>query len=357
MDLPPFLLEDWLLRCRGAKIVMDHSGAPPPYKEGFPADIDIGTVDEAELEGRLIETIARSEGVGRERVALSSGAQNANFLAFQALLSPDDMVAVENPTYMPIRTVSEGMCRIEAFGRVATRDFVPDNRELEAVLRKGANLLVLTNLHNPSASSLSDSQLKEVMDIASDKEAMVLCDEIYREMHYSSPPKPVALLRDNGISTSGVTKLYGLGDLRIGWVIGPEELCSRIELLRLYSMYRLPVRSIALAIEALKRTEWFRGRVLDLARGNLRIVEEWLEVETRVRCKLPDGGLMVLLSLPEGVDDLRLSEILMDHFSTSVCPGRYFGIDNHIRVTFSCATDEFRKGLENISKVLDSLSA
>ncbi|MGD0057297.1 MAG: pyridoxal phosphate-dependent aminotransferase [Methanomassiliicoccales archaeon] len=335
---------------------MDHSGCPPPYDDGFVPDIGpLSSLDAIEIEERLVETLSSIYGVEKERFSLSSGAQNANFLLFHSYLGPKDLIAVENPTFMPIRSVAESICRVETFERSAANDFRPKRTEIDRLLKKGPKVIVVTNLHNPSAASLSDPDLKGILEVAGEKGAIVLCDEIYRRMQYSTPSSPVCMLGDNGVSTSGLTKLYGLGDLRVGWLVGPEEICRKVDLLRLYNVYRLPTRSAAIAIEALKRREWFRDRTLRLASINIKILREWLEEEDRVYCRLPDGGLMALISLPKGMDDLRLGEALMDRFSTSVCPGRYFGIANHIRVTFSCSAKDLRKGLENISAAIDTL--
>ncbi len=335
---------------------MDHSGAPPPYDEGFEVEPDTSSRSEIELEEELTDLLSRVYGVGRERIALASGAQNANFLFLSSVLGRWDRAAVENPTYMPIRSVAEALCGVDTVRREGEEAFRPSRGDLEAALKKGARVVALTNLHNPSGAALSDPEMKETLEIAGERGATVLCDEIYREMQYSAPSSPVFHLGENGVATSGLTKLYGLGDLRVGWLIGPEEMCRKVDLLRLYNVYRLPTRSVAVAIAALRRRDWFRLRVLRRAKENLQILEEWLGEEERVRCRLPDGGLMCLLSLPKKVDDLRLGEVLMDYFSTSVCPGRYFGAEGHVRITFSCPPDEFRRGLENVSAALDQIA-
>lgn len=128
-------------------------------------------------------------------------------------------------------------------------------------------------------------------------------------------------------------------------MLTPPEIASRIDLLRLYVAYRLPVRSVAVAIEAIKRRDWFRERMLRIAMRNLAVLKEWLEEENRVSCKLPQGGLMALFKLSKGIGDMKFSEYLLDRFSTAVCSGRYFGIGDHIRVTFSCTTADFKSGL------------
>lgn len=343
-----------MIRCKSARINLDHSGAPSPYADGFNPNVDQYDTDDYELEERLIELIASTYRIEKENVALCFGAQNANYIAFRATLKSRDLVAIESPTYMPIKVLATSICKVFDLDRDPSHDFHFSEKGIEECIRRGAKAVVLTNLHNPSASSLSNETLMNILEITSRKKIVVICDEIYREMHYGNPPDPVATLSNNAISVSGLTKLYGLGDLRVGWAIAPPEIASRINLLRLYIAYRLPARSVAVAIEAIKRRNWFRERMLHIAMRNLVVLKEWLEKESRVSCKLPQGGLMTLLKLPAEVDDMKFSEYLLDRFSTAVCPGRYFGIKNHIRVTFSCTTADFKSGLENISMALDN---
>jgi len=109
---------------------------------------------------------------------------------------------------------------------------------------------------------------------------------------------------------------------------------------------------VAVATEALRRRERFRERALSIARENLKVLDAW--GEERIGFRRPDGALMALLRLPDRVDDLRFAEMLLEQYDTAVCPGRYFGIEGHVRATFSCAPSDFGKGLENISAALDT---
>ncbi|MEM2944193.1 MAG: pyridoxal phosphate-dependent aminotransferase [Methanomassiliicoccales archaeon] len=355
MNLPPLDLEEWLIRCRGARIDLDRSGSPPPYGDGFNPSIDILMEEDYEIEEKLIDTIASVYRFERERIALTFGVQHANYLVFSTLFSSKELIGVEIPTYMPIRAVAASFARIVDLIRATPSDFRMESDKIIQCAKEGARAIVLTNLHNPSGKALGSDELKFLLEIAARQGIRIICDEIYREMHYSKPPPSIAELEYDAVSTYGLTKLYGLGDLRLGWVVGPHELISKINLLRLYMCYRLPRRSVAIAIDAIRKREWFRDRMISLAQKNLRTLKEWLERETRVEATLPDGGFMILLKLPPKIDDLKFSEQLLHNYSTAVCPGRYFGAEGHIRVTFSCDRETLAAGLENISKLLDFL--
>jgi aspartate/methionine/tyrosine aminotransferase len=357
MQLAKDPLEEWALHCQaaGAKICLDSSGAPAPFSEKVWSELSFEeTINEAEAEARLREVLCRAYRVDDDMLALAAGAQHADFLFFLSNLRSGDPVAVENPTFMPIRRQAEMFGSVRTLDRPAESGFRPDMDGLRGLLASGAKTVALTNLHNPTAAAMGDDILGSVVDEAGKHGALVLCDEVYREMSYGTVPKGAYQLGENGVSVSSVTKLNGLRPLRLGWLIGPREVAQRVEMARICSSYRLPVHSCLLAAEAVKRREWFRQRVLEKARENLPVLKAWLEGEKRISYRRPDGALMTSLRLPEGKDDLELSEQLLKK-SVAVGPGRYWGAPGTIRVTFSCSRDELAQGLGTITSALNSL--
>lgn len=357
MRLTRDALEEWALHCQaaGAAISLDSSGAPPPYQERWWKELDVPDGNnETEMEDLLKDVLSGHYGVERERIALAAGAQHADFLFFLTRLRPGGTAAVENPTFVPIRMMAEMLGRTVTVRRDPDRDHTLVGEDLEEAWKRGAEVLALTNLHNPSAAQLEDGELAAVLEEAERHGATVLVDEVYREMSYGMPGAPAFRLGDNGVSVSSVTKLNGLRGLRIGWLIGPEDVAGEAEMARMYSSYRLPARNLALAAAAVRRQGWFRERALRKARQNLPVMYEWLQSEERISCPMPDGALMALLQLPPGVDDLEFSERLLTR-GVAVGPGRYFGAPGHIRVTFSCSPRQLAEGLEAISAALDHL--
>jgi len=354
MNFEPFLLEDWLIRCLGAKIDLDHSGAPNPMREGFdPCVGGEAFLDEFEVEERLYKAISSAYKVKQDRIGLTCGAQSANFTFFQSCLGRGDSVAVESPTYAPIRACANALFKSTlTVARRREVGYAVDQGTYQAALRKGAKAVALTNLHNPSAKMLSDDALANLLEEAEARGALVLVDEVYREMAHGRPPKAAFELGGNGVTTNGLSKLWGLGGLRIGWLIGPEDVVRKVTDARLYSSWHLPTRPMALAIQAIKKREWFRKRVLEVAKRNLPIIKDWASEERRVELVQPDGCLHLLLRLPPGMDDEKFAERLLKRHRTAVCPGRYFGEGGSVRVTYSCESEDLRKGLDQISDTL-----
>jgi len=233
MRFEPLALEEWFRHWRGVGTNLDISGAPSPYGE-FSPDVEEGQ-DPIELEERLVEELSSLYGVEGERIALTFGAQNANALALLTQLSSTDTIAMENPIYEPMRAVAERICRVAVLPRIRENDFVPDLEVLDRLLVSGSRLVMITNLHNPTAAMLGDEDLLAIADIVEDRGALLLCDEIYREMSYSSPPESVHRFQDVGISTNGGCRhLHQRGDEALrargpeGGVADRTSRCSEI---------------------------------------------------------------------------------------------------------------------------------
>src|SRR5207249_10203232 len=104
----------------------------------------------------------------------------------------------------------------------------PDIDPMRKAVNRDTRLLVLANLNNPASSMLSKAELREILDIAAEHDAFVLADETCREMAFGRAPPSIATLSPRGIAVSTVSKLYGLGVLRVGWLVASSAIVTRI---------------------------------------------------------------------------------------------------------------------------------
>jgi hypothetical protein len=227
MNFEPFLLEEWLIKCLGARIDLDHSGAPNPMRDGFdPCVGGEAFLNEFEVEEKLYKAISAAYKVKRERIALTCGAQSANFAFLNSCFERGDLVAVESPTYAPIHACADALFKsVLPVARKREEGYAVDRSSFRAALRKGAKVVALTNLHNPSAKLLSDEQLADLLEQAEEKGALVLVDEVYREMAHRRPPKGAFELGSNGVTTNGLSKLWRARSPRPGST--PPGICRR----------------------------------------------------------------------------------------------------------------------------------
>src|SRR5262249_18283339 len=96
-------------------------------------------------------------------------------------------------------------------------------------LSSRTRVIVICNLHNPSGALTPDSVLREIATLARQRNAYVLVDEVYREMLFEATPQTAFHLDpDRFLITNSLTKAYGLGGLRCGWVLAPPKVAAQM---------------------------------------------------------------------------------------------------------------------------------
>src|SRR5262249_9968994 len=119
---------------------------------------------------------------------------------------------------------------VATFERSWAKGFALDPYVVRTALTPATKLIVLSNAHNPSGATASRDALEQVGIMADAIGALVLVDEVYAEaQHDNAPlPMPAACISPTFVTTSSLTKGYGLAGLRCGWILASPELSVRI---------------------------------------------------------------------------------------------------------------------------------
>jgi hypothetical protein len=320
----------------GARDAMDVAGESP---EGYPP---------------LVERIARAHGVDPASVATAGGCSGANFLALAGLLEADDEVLVESPFYDPIPAAVRMLGgRVAYFPRRFEDGFDVDPEIVAGALTRRTRLLVLTNPHNPSGTVVSPDRLQELIRLADRHGFTILFDEVYRDVVLDGAirPVPAAKLSPACVSTSSLTKAYGLASLRCGWVLAPEELARKIRRSRDVVDVWSPIPADRLSVLAFDRLDVLAARARALVQTNLGLVTAWLGQQPRLECAAPRATL----AFPRirGVDDAApFAERLFQRTGVAVAPGHFFGAPAHFRIAFGGDPAKVAEGLEAIGREL-----
>src|SRR5262245_49564661 len=182
-------------------------------------------IDDIDLNGAnsygyapLVEALAEHCRVPRENVVtISGGTSMANHLAMAAAIEHGDEVLIEQPTYEPLLALAQYFgADIKRFSRSFENDFRTDVADIEKQISSRTRLIVLTNLHNPSSTLIGEDTLRQIGDLAREAGARVLVDEVYLEAMFEGAPRSCVHLGSQFISTSSLTKGYGLSGLRCG---------------------------------------------------------------------------------------------------------------------------------------------
>ncbi|MFQ6107535.1 MAG: aminotransferase class I/II-fold pyridoxal phosphate-dependent enzyme [Thermoplasmata archaeon] len=354
LDFPPFKLLHWIVD-NHEKVEYDlASSNMPPYIPDFGGKLREANLAQGSLTGieELKDVISKSSGADNENILVTNGASEANFLVCAALLSHEDEALVERPYYEPLASIPQGLgSGVHLVNREPT-DFALDLVALEEAITPSTKLLAITNLHNPSGAQISDDVMKELSEIASEKGFYVLCDEIFMDFAHS-PSKNAFSFGGRMISTVGISKFYGTGGLRVGWILADEDVLKRCRRVREHMAVTCCGLGETAAVVVLQERDKVVTRNRRILEENSRAVVDWAKSEG-LEMMTPAGANICFPRLPL-TNTLDFCNRLRDR-GVLVSPGEFFGLAGHVRIGFGCESSVLRKGLKRISETLRELA-
>jgi len=293
-------------------------------------------------------------------ILLTSGASMAFVLAALALVEPGRHALVESPVYQPFRTVlARRGARVSPFPRdVASGQ--PDLAALEALIRPDTRLIALTNLHNPTGALLDDTTLGRIAAIAGHYGTTVVVDEVFHDLAPDAPDisRTAALAADNIVSISSLSKAYGLGRLRVGWMIAAPPIMARLREVHVTfdnSLSSLDQAAASVVFDDLPR---YRRHGQEAAAANrpaiLRFAAE-MAAAGRLEGPVPQHGCVWFPRLCGVTDSSPFAAHLLERYSVIVVPGHFFDAPGHIRLGFGGDPTVVSAGLARLAEALLAL--
>lgn len=308
-----------------------------------------GDADDAEL----LQTIAAMYKARPTQVALTTGATAGIFLALAAVVGPGDEVLLEVPNYEPLYRVPMLLgAEIKTLDRAFEKGFQLDLEALERRIGRGTRAVVLTNLHNPTGVGTFPEKLQTIGQIAKETGAFVICSEVYLDATFEKPLAPAFTLGENLISLGSLSKVYGLGPTRVGWIVADERVIQKVHSLEQYIYAETSYPSQRIALAALKKRPELRQRAQEILRPNFKLLQDWVHSHDEVRWVEPDGGNVAFVRLLHGIDAWEFHRLAKEKYQTLVAPGDFFWAKGFFRISFGGDPETFHRGLEGLSQAL-----
>lgn len=304
--------------------------------------------------------IASYNGVAVEEALPAFGTTHALWTAYTSLLSPGDEVLIERVTYEPMHRIAEGVgAMVTCFERAATSHFALDPALVARAMTKRTRVVALTNLHNPGGVRAEDNALREVARIAAAQGAYVVVDEVYAPFGSLCDARGVwgksaRTLLPNIVAVGSLTKCFGLGAHRIGWVLGPRDVIARAEDALTASLGHPPLPWMAIGVRAFDRLPDFGAWSRATMAGKSDRVAAWFAARPHFEWSASREGLFGFAIDKRTQEDLtpRIEWGVRDH-GVIVAPGAFFGVPNAFRVAWSIERDKLEEALVRLAHVVD----
>ena len=255
----------------------------------------------------LRQWIAEGHRVDPKQVLVTNGSMQADAFLFDVLVAPGDSVFVERPTYD--RTLLSLRNRGADVRMVELEPDGIDVTAVERVLTDGVRpklAHIIPNFQNPAGYTLSADKRKRLIELARAHEFTIFEDDPYVALRFEGAPLAtmLSMAGDTVVYASSFSKTVCPG-IRVGYLVGPEELIARIAKLAT-STYISPsmvsqaivnefCRSGAIdkSIETVRAA--LRQRAQTLCAALTSELPDW-------RFVAPEGGYFLWLDLPAGTD-------------------------------------------------------
>ena len=304
------------------------------------------------LRAQICEVMAL-EGIHADPndVVVTVGSQMALDLVTRILCDPGDVVLAEGPSYVgALGSFAAYQAKVVHVAMDA-HGLVPEllREALRTLAARGVVpkfLYTIPNFHNPAGVTMSLERRERLIEIAHDRELLIVEDNPYGQIRFDGEPLPTLWELDAGagwvIYLSTFSKILAPGT-RVGWVAAPAAVLRKMNLGKQAADLCTSTVSQRLVIEYLKRHDWrdYVARLNGIYRlrrdALLRALEE--EMPPEATWTRPNGGLFVWATLPDYIDTTNLAASALERHEVAFVPGRGAFLDGRgahsMRLNFS----------------------
>jgi aspartate/methionine/tyrosine aminotransferase len=352
-----FKLIDWIVQnISKAKYDFVSTGLDPPNLEELAIDLSYeGFKRNKSL--RLEESIGSVYNVPSQEVAATSGCTLALFLIFASLLKPNDEVVVLMPNYPSEFLVPKVLgARVRKIETKFEETFAPNIEEIENTVSKNTKMLILTNSNNPTGMKLARREMEKMAEITSRTGTIMVVDETFRE--FAENRAPLARnLGDHVLVTNTMAKYFGMGDLKVGWIIAQEELIRKIQAVNRWVSINVGPFPAWAAAKILENKMKFDERASSVMTTNLQVAKDFFTRNTELFDWVePDGAPICFPRFKLPMSSFAVCKTLIEEFGIFLSPGEFFEREGCIRLSFTGEPDRVKAGFEKLEEAILELS-
>jgi aminotransferase len=313
-----------------------------------------------ELREKISKKLKKENGIAAttDEILITSGSSEGLDLAMRALLDPSDEVLIPEPCYVAY----EPLVRFTGAKVV----FVPTTEEnefrvraddLRARVTDKTKALIICSPNNPTGSVLTRKDLKEIADLAIEKDLVVISDEIYEKIIYDEKHHSIASfsgMAGRTITLNGFSKAYAATGWRVGYIVAKRELMEGAYKIHQYTMLCAPTHSQYAMLAAFDEHKSVK-RMVEMYDARRKLLVKGLNEIDGINCHMPKGAFYAFPKITEtGMNSEEFAEKLIKEAKVAVVPGNVFGPsgEGFVRCSYSTSIENITEALSRIKKIL-----
>ncbi len=299
-----------------------------------------------------------------ENIIVTNGGKHSLFNLMVALIDKGDEVIIPAPywlSYPEMVKLAEGTPII--VDTTAETDYKITPEQLHQAITPRTKLLVLNSPSNPTGTVYNPEEIKALAQVIIDHDLWVVSDEIYEKILYDGVEHiSIGSLGEEifkrTIISNGFAKSYSMTGWRIGYLAGPEPLIKAVSTIQSHSTSNVCTFAQYGAIAALESPDSppCLQTMLDAFTQRRQIILERIKAIPQLSCPTPMGAFYVFIDISKtGLNSLDFCDGLLDKQQVAAIPGKAFGADNCIRLSYATDLASIEKGMDRIERFVNTL--
>jgi aspartate aminotransferase len=299
--------------------------------------------------------------VSPENVVVSSGAKQSLYNILYSILNPQDEVIILAPHWVSYPEMVRMCYGAPVIVTPEDGKFVPTMKEIEAAVSSYTKAIIVNSPNNPSGAVFPEDLIAQIVDFCERKGIYMICDDIYHKLVFDGKKAvPAYRYTDKSVEDSmiiavnGVAKLYGMTGFRVGWVVANKRL---VEVMTNVQSQITSCTSALLQAGAEGALNGMQSVVESLRltfENNRNVIMSELGAFNGVRTIRPDGTFYVLPDFRAySSNSVELSKFLLRKALVVTVPGKEFGMEGYLRLSYAGAIKDITTAVERIKWALD----
>jgi aspartate aminotransferase len=296
-----------------------------------------------------------------ENVIISAGAKQSVFNVLYSILNPQDEVIVLAPYWVSYPEMVRMCYGVPVIVTPEDGTFHPRLEDITKVISSYTKAIIINSPNNPSGVVYNDEFIREIVEFCEAKNIYLIIDDIYHKLIFDGRKSPNAysftskdIESTKIILVNGISKLYGMTGFRIGWAIANRKLVNIMTNVQGQMTTTTSVILQAAAEGALMGLQSIVENLRLTMENHRNIMVQELRSFNGVHITPPNGTFYCLPDFRAyNKNSIELSNFLLKKALVVTVPGKEFGMEGHLRLSFCGSMKEIKQGVERIKWALD----
>lgn len=306
------------------------------------------------------------------QIVVSTGAKQSLANTFLAILNPGDEVIVSTPywvSYPELIKLADGKPVFVEGDEKSNYKFTKEN--LEKAVTAKTKAIVLNTPNNPTGTIYNKEELEVIADFAKKYNIIIISDEMYEKLIYDNENHiSIASLSKDAyertIVINGLSKSYAMTGWRIGYCAASEKIAKLM--ISIQSHVTSNVCSITqyAALEALNGPQDEITKMINEFEKRRNYMINRIESIDNLSIVKPKGAFYIMINIENCLgkeingkivnDSMEFCASLLENEKLAVIPGKAFGLNNYIRVSYATSMEAIKEGLNRIESFIKKLN-